>query len=157
MKDASVPVSFARRASFVLLFVLAVVTVWSFAWPVYRAFLNIEIDVNEGWNAYLAEAAFGRGPLYPPLDQLVTNNYPPLSFYIVGAVGRTLGDSLLAGRLVSLASVLAIAWGVALCIHRMGASRFAGGVERVFSSQRYRVSAPVTSAWTIRNFWRMRL
>ena len=28
----------------------------------------------------------GRMPLYPSLDQLITNNYPPLSFYIVGDV-----------------------------------------------------------------------
>jgi hypothetical protein len=52
-------------------------------WPVYRAFLNIEITDNEGWNAYFADAAMGKMPLYPSTAQLITNNYPPLSFYIV--------------------------------------------------------------------------
>jgi hypothetical protein len=67
----------------ILLAFLAVVAFWSFLWPAYRAFLNIEIDMNEGWNAYLADAAIhGSMPLYPSPDSLVTNNYPPLSFYL---------------------------------------------------------------------------
>ena len=40
-----------------LLYILAVVC---FAWPVVRAFLNIEIENNEGWNAYFADATMVR-------------------------------------------------------------------------------------------------
>ena len=39
---------------------------------------------NEGWNAFQAMRALGAGPLYPPPGGLTGNNYPPLSFYIVG-------------------------------------------------------------------------
>jgi hypothetical protein len=49
------------------------IATWSFAWPVYRAFLNVEIQPNEGWNAYFADAAMGKMPLYPSADQLITN------------------------------------------------------------------------------------
>ena len=91
--------------------VLYVIAAWSFAWPVYRAFLNVEIQNNEGWNAYFADAAMGKVPLYPSPDQFITNNYPPLSFYIVGLVGRLVGDPVLAGRLLSLVAVVAIATG----------------------------------------------
>ena len=48
----------------VIEWMLYVIAMWSFAWPVYRAFLNIEIENNEGWNAYFADAAMGKMPLY---------------------------------------------------------------------------------------------
>ena len=79
---------------------LYVIAIWSFAWTVYRAFLNVEIENNEGWNTYFADAAMAKMPLYPSADQLITNNYPPVSFYIVGLVGRFIGDPVLAGQIV---------------------------------------------------------
>ena len=109
-----------------------VIATWSFAWPVYRAFLNIEIENNEGWNAYFADAAMGRMPLYPSADQLITNNYPPLSFYIVGLVGRVVGDPVLAGRLVSLVAVVAIATAIALSVRRLGGSGVAARISAAF-------------------------
>jgi hypothetical protein len=64
---------------------------------------------NEGWNAFHAASAMaGLGP-YPPAGSFLTNNYPPLSFYIVGAAGQLIGDNILAGRLISLMSFLVIA------------------------------------------------
>jgi len=108
-----------------LLFGLAA---WYFLWPVYRAFPNVEIDTNEGWNAYQADAAFGRMPLYPSPDKLIGNNYPPLSFYIVGAVGRVVGDPILAGRLISLVAVLGIGVAVAAGIRALGGDRAGAGV-----------------------------
>jgi hypothetical protein len=111
---------------------LYVIAAWSFAWPVYRAFLNVEIQNNEGWNAYFADAAMGRVPLYPSPDQLITNNYPPLSFYMVGLVGRLVGDPVLAGRLSSLVAVIAIAAGIALSVKRLGGSRVAAGISAAF-------------------------
>jgi len=47
----------------------------------------LPLDPNEGWNAYFADAAIHGGVLYPAADALITNNYPPLSFYLVGAAG----------------------------------------------------------------------
>jgi len=111
---------------------LYVIAAWSFAWPVYRAFLNVEIENNEGWNAYFADAAMGKMPLYPSADQLITNNYPPLSFYIVGLVGRLVGDPVLAGRLLSLVAVVAIATAIALSVRQLGGSGVAARISAAF-------------------------
>ena len=116
----------------VLRWTLYVIATWSFAWTVYRAFLNVEIENNEGWNAYFADAAMGKMPLYPSVDQLITNNYPPLSFYIVGLVGRFIGDPVLAGRLLSLVAVVAIATAIALSVRRLGGSGVAAGISGAF-------------------------
>src|SRR5207237_9192333 len=109
-----------------------VIAAWSFAWPVYRAFLNVEIENNEGWNAYFADAAMGKMPLYPSAHQLITNNYPPLSFYIVGLIGRFIGDPVLAGRLLSLVAVIAIATAIALSVRRLGGSGVAARISGEF-------------------------
>jgi hypothetical protein len=111
---------------------LYIIAAWSFAWTVYRAFVNVEIQNNEGWNAYFADAAMGKMPLYPSADQLITNNYPPLSFYIVGLVGRFVGDPVLAGRLLSLVAVVAIATAIALSVTRLGGSRVAARISAAF-------------------------
>ncbi|HYK80456.1 MAG TPA: hypothetical protein VEU95_12550, partial [Micropepsaceae bacterium] len=66
----------------------------------YRSTLLIAINYNEGWNAYHATAALSGGRLYYPANALVTNNYPPLSFIIVGMVSNIVGDAIFAGRLV---------------------------------------------------------
>ena len=71
----------------VMEWMLYVIAMWSLEWPVYRAFLNVEIENNEGWNAYFADAAMGKMPLYPSADQLITNNYPPLSFTSTVSLG----------------------------------------------------------------------
>jgi hypothetical protein len=111
---------------------LYVIATWSFAWPVYRAFLNVEIENNEGWNAYFADAAMGKMSLYPSADQLITNNYPPLSFYIVGLVGRLVGDPVLAGRLLSLVAMVAIATAIALTVRQLGGSGVAARISAAF-------------------------
>lgn len=49
------------------------------------------------------------GGLYPPPNGLIYNNYPPLSFFIVGLVGKLTGDMLIAGRLVALFAIVASA------------------------------------------------
>ena len=116
----------------VLRWTLYVIAIWSFAWTAYRAFLNIEIEPNEGWNAYFADAAMGKMPLYPSSHQLITNNYPPLSFYIVGLVGRFTGDPVLTGRLLSLVAVVAIATAIALCVRRLGGSGVAARISAAF-------------------------
>ena len=121
--------SFCLRALQWLLYAIAILL---FTWPVYRAFLNIEIVNNEGWNAYFEDAAMGKMPLYPSADQLITNNYPPLSFYIVGLVGRLIGDLVIGGRLVSLISVIAIATAIALSVKRLGGTQVAAAISAAF-------------------------
>jgi hypothetical protein len=85
---------------------------------------HIPLDPNEGWNAYLARAAMGRGVLYPQAQNslaLMTNNYPPLSFYIIGALGNITGDAIVAGRLVSLVAFLAMAGTLVVVLREIGA------------------------------------
>jgi len=89
---------------------LCVIALFSLLGPIYRSFLGIMVNANEGWNVFYADAAMGGMKLYPSLDQLITNNYPPLSFYCVGAMGRIIGDTILAGRLLSIMGLLVIAF-----------------------------------------------
>ena len=95
-----------------LVVVLALGRLW---WLPAHAPLNI----NEGWNAGHAARAFGAGSLYPPPDALIGNNYPPLSFFVVGLAGRIVGDTILAGRLVSLLGEIAVAAAVYLIVARL--------------------------------------
>ncbi len=74
--------------------------------------LRVPFDPNEGWNAYHADAAMTGRALYPEGRAWFVNNYPPLSFYVVGAVGRVLGDNIIAGRIISLLSFLAVGAGI---------------------------------------------
>jgi len=78
------------------------------ALPVARLPMRVPLNYNEGWNAYHAAQAMSGTPLYPPADSLLSNNYPPLSFYIVGIAGRVVGDNVIAGRLVAFASFLTV-------------------------------------------------
>jgi Dolichyl-phosphate-mannose-protein mannosyltransferase len=116
----------------ILLGCLGLIAAFSLLWPTYRAFLAVEIDSNEGWNAYYADAAMGRMPLYASRDRLITNNYPPLSFYIVGALGSLIGDVVLAGRLLSLLAVAVTAGSAALTIKRLGGNTAAAGVGTAY-------------------------
>jgi hypothetical protein len=85
--------------------------------------LHVPLDPDEGWNAYHAMAAMsGSGP-YPAAGSLMTNNYPPVSFYLVGLLGRLLGDYIIAGRLVSLVAFVVVTFGVAKATRKMGCTR----------------------------------
>ena len=103
---------------------LATLALIYFAWPVYRAFLPLQIDINEAWNAYQTDMLRAGQSLYSSND-FITNNYPPLSFYVVNALSAATGiDVLYVGRLLSLAATVAIAFSVWACVRRLGASRF---------------------------------
>ena len=92
---------------------------------VQRIPLHVPYDYNEGWNAYHAAAAMAGHGLYPGAQALMFNNYPPLSFYVVGAFGSIVGDQIIAGRIVSLLSFLALAFAMAAAVRFMGAKPFA--------------------------------
>jgi hypothetical protein len=105
----------------VLIAALAVVCLIGL-WTAVRAIgAHVPLDPNEGWNAYHTAAAMSGGKLYP--DGLFFNNYPPLSFYIVGLVGWFTGDDIVAGRIVSLLSLFAVAAAIAAAARGMGAKR----------------------------------
>jgi hypothetical protein len=107
---------------------LAVLAAYFMVWPAWRLAFPIEIDLNEGFNAYLADAAMGAGPLYPPPDTLTLNNYPPLSFYVVGGLAQIFGDPLYVGRALSLLAVVALGALIAAAIRQLGGGRAGAAV-----------------------------
>lgn len=97
-------------------------------YPLVRAFFDFEIDYNEGWNGYLQLRAVAGEPLYSGYGPLFTNNYPPLSFYLIGSLGELTGDVVLAGRLLSLASLAAIALACGKIVRGAGGQRWEQGL-----------------------------
>ena len=95
--------------------------------PLYSITARIPASYDEGWNAYNAEAAIGGGMLYPPRDALISDNYPPLSFYVVGALGRLVGDDVIAGRLIAVASLFIVAGNIFLTLRALDAPPLACG------------------------------
>ena len=83
---------------------------------------HFSTNSNEGWNAFQAARALGAGPLYPQPDALTGNNYPPLSFYIVGWAGRLTGDPIVAGRIIALTAVAAVAAAIFIAVRRFTGS-----------------------------------
>ncbi len=86
--------------------------------------LHILIDPNEGWNAYHAQAVATHGALYPGPPSLMVNNYPPLSFLLIGCGGM---DFIVLGRLISLAAFLILALLTALVAFETGSSARSAG------------------------------
>lgn len=64
------------------------------------------IVFNDGWNAYRASSASAGVPLYMARPAHTAVDYPPLSFHLVGALSRLTGDVNLAGRWLSLLSLV---------------------------------------------------
>jgi hypothetical protein len=102
--------------------VLATLAAIYCAWPIWRATFPLEISVDDTWNAYNADAAFGTRPLYPAADDLITNNYPPLSFYLIGLLTKSGLDATYLGRALSLLALIATAAATAICIRKLGGS-----------------------------------
>lgn len=80
---------------------------------------HVPLDPNEGWNGAHALAAMAGHSLYPPPQDLMVNNYPPLSFYLIGALARHGGDVIITGRWVALVSYLGVAVGIAAVLQKM--------------------------------------
>jgi hypothetical protein len=66
------------------------------------------LDYNEGWMAYHAQSVSVGRPLYPTPPRFFINNYPPLSFYVLAAIGRASGDPIAAGRALALATFVIV-------------------------------------------------
>ncbi len=108
------------RITVVLLAGLAVVM---FAYPCLRVGAAFEIDYNEGWNAYLQGLVMTGASPYAGAGALFFNNYPPLSFYLIGLAGLVVGDPVLAGRLLSVLAVAVIAASSGVVVRANGGSR----------------------------------
>jgi hypothetical protein len=121
--EADLPNAATRRRLAVYVAVLATLVVYFLVWPVWRAQFLIEIWPTEAWNAYWQDAAVAGRALYPAADQLIANNYPPLSFYAIGYLGGLFGDNLFVDRAVSVVALLCIAVEIFLAVRIL-----AGGV-----------------------------
>jgi hypothetical protein len=117
-----------RTAGGVHVALLAVIAAYFLIFPVYRGFFPLEIAPNESWDVYLQDMAFGGGPLYPPRDALIVNNYPPLSFYLIGWIATWAGDALYIGRALSVAAIFGLAFVIAVVIRQLGAGAVAAAV-----------------------------
>lgn len=107
---------------------IALIAAYILIFPLYRGFFPLEIAPNEGWNAYHQDAALGAGPLYPPAGQLITNNYPPLSFYAIGWIATWVGDALFVGRALSVVATFGLGCIIAVIIRQFGAGWIAAAL-----------------------------
>jgi hypothetical protein len=102
---------------------LSILSLVLFAYPILRIGFDFEIDNNEGWDAYFQTRAISGLSLYVTESPLFFNDYPPLSFYLVGAASWLTGDPVLAGRILSVLSLIGIALCCASIVSKAGASR----------------------------------
>jgi hypothetical protein len=95
-----------------------------FSFPVRRIFANVEVNYNEGWNAYRAAMVASGIPLYgtPPQGFGTGTAYPPISFHLIGWLG-TPSTFTVIGRWVSLISLLVTGVLVSLIVRHGGGSR----------------------------------
>lgn len=95
-----------------------------FLFPLRRIFANVEVNYNEGWNAYQAARVAHGIPLYRTLPGSfgTGTGYPPLSFHLVSWLGST-NSFTEVGRFVSLFSLLATGLFVGLIVGKVGGSR----------------------------------
>ncbi|MDR3469278.1 MAG: hypothetical protein P4M07_25395 [Xanthobacteraceae bacterium] len=117
----------SRQAIYLTAF--AVVAVYFLVWPLWRAQFPLEIWPTESWSAYFDVAAAHGRPIYPSPDLLIANNYPPLSFYVIGTLARLLAcDPIALGRVLSVVALGAIGIEIALAATLLGAGRAWGAV-----------------------------
>ena len=104
------------------MFAILIAAIGLLAAPVLAAVWQTSNSYNEGWNAYWSDVARHAGHLYPPQDSAISNNYPPLSFYIVGGLSSVTGDPIFTERALAFVSVLAVAINISLWLRVTGSS-----------------------------------
>jgi hypothetical protein len=98
-----------RRALFASVGLVAVLSAAHLAIPLASLPRKVPLNYGEGWNGYQAVAVLAPARLYPGPGSLFPNNYPPLSFYLMAGLGALGIDPVIAGRMVSMLSLAAIA------------------------------------------------
>lgn len=132
MPSSSVPVS-RRSSSFLAnyevsttqfaLILFGVLAALFLYWPLWRLSLPLEMNRNEPWNAWFVDAVLKGQPLYPASGELIVNNYPPLSFYLLALLSKITPDVIYTGRAIALLSIGVTGVSVALLIRIFGGSR----------------------------------
>src|SRR5579862_6718256 len=111
---------------------LSLVGAYFLLWPLWRIPFPLEIAPTEGWNAYFADAAGGAAPLYPPPGMLIVNNYPPLSFYLLGYAEKVFGDALYIGRVLSLLATQGTGAFIYRIVRQLDAGRLSGTIAGIW-------------------------
>lgn len=97
---------------------LWITAAWA-GWPyLLRPWALFQLNYNEGWNAYRAQEAL-QHRLYILKPAFSVTNYPPLSFYLIGHIGIITGNPVMAGRLVSIASLAMICVAITFILRSM--------------------------------------
>lgn len=122
--------------------ILIAFSLLSAIYPFARAFFRFEINYNEGWNVYNAQAARSHFPLYFPQYGWTTVNYPLVSFYLIGYLTGSGGDYLWTGRVLSLVSLVASCVLVVLIVRKLTGSREAGVFASAFALGLFSTAAP---------------
>jgi hypothetical protein len=108
-RTAALPPPAAEQWAWTLVCLFLLVVAVGTAWPLLlRSGANLQFDYNEGWNAYRAQAAAHFLPLFSAPPGLDITDYPPLSFHLIGLLGRLHLDVVLLGRFLSVLSLLAV-------------------------------------------------
>jgi hypothetical protein len=106
----------------------------AFIYPFVRAFKNVEINRNEGWNVYNAATVAHHGLLYGVKYGWTSVNYPFLSFYLTSWLAHVSGSSYLrTGRVVSLLALGACCAMAGLVVARLGGGRRAAWLTAFLS------------------------
>src|SRR5438045_664715 len=80
--------SFPWTVTFAILVTLLVALSW---FPLAKLTAHYEMGPNEGFNAYFQQTAASGGKVYGEPPEFYYANYPPLSFHLVGWIGRVTG------------------------------------------------------------------
>jgi hypothetical protein len=100
-----------------------------------------ELTYFEGSTVEVTARVVEGDPLYgPPSTSFTPWPYPPLYFWLTGAVARLLGVNLLSLRLVSFAASIAVLVLLALVVRKVGGRTVAGLVAAGVYAATYRVS-----------------
>ncbi len=122
----------ARYLPLAVILGLAAIALALFFLPIALLFSHLSRAYNEGWNAYHVAHLLSGRPLYPPLDSFASNNYPPLSFFVSAFATLFVGDPLIAGRLVALASLFIVALNIGVVVRRICGSDYLGLFASVY-------------------------
>ncbi len=121
------------RVAIAGLVTLAVVAAIYAFYPLWRATFPLEIEFNEAWNAYFADAVRSGHSPYPADSLLVANNYPPLSFYVIAALSAlTTIDAIVIGRILSIVSILWCAGGIAASVRALGGGKVSSSIAALW-------------------------
>jgi len=100
--------------------------------PIVQLPFKIGKNYNEGWSGLYAERILDSKQLYPKYNDLISNNYPPISFYFVATIGLLMEDNILAGRIIALFSLFIVSYMIMLSIKQLGGNTYEALVVGMF-------------------------